>query len=202
MPAPLLAAGISLLPSAFKAIQGIGQRRRANQINPVNPGFQMNSGIIDNARILGERANNYQIPGYSQARTNIQSSYGQAFNQGVQGASSGGDVLDLATKLAYGQGNQLNQLAAQNASGAERAQLQSLQANAAAGAEYQAKNAYERAEYDKKLAEKAALLEGGTQNIYGALTEGATAATDYLNPKKGSGDMDPSMLLKLLTGGI
>jgi hypothetical protein len=199
---PLESLAASLIPSAFKAIQGIGQRKRANAINPINPKYQMNSGVIDNARILGERAGNYQIPGYSQARTNIQANYGQAFNQGVQGASSGGDVLDLATKLAYGQGNQLNQLAAQNAAGAENAQMQSLQANAAAGEEYQAKNAYERDEYNKKLAEKAALMEGGTQNIYGALTEGSTAVTDFLNPKKGSNGLDPAMLMKLLSGGI
>lgn len=201
--ADLLSSGISLIPSVFKAVQGFGQKARARRINPIDPGYTMNAGVIDNARVLGERAGNYQIPGYTQARNNILSGYGQAFSQGVEGASSSGDVLDLATRLSYGQGNKLNQLAIQNAQGAEEAQLRSLQANAAAGNEYQAKNAYEREKYQQQLREKAALLQGGNENIYGALTEGATVATDFLNPKKKGDGEDPSaMLAKLLMGGL
>lgn len=179
-----IGAGVSLIPSIFKGIQGFKQRREANKINPVNPGYQVNNGVIDNARVLKERANNYQIPGYGQALDNINSTYSNAYNQGIQGASSGGDVLDLATKLAYGQTKQTTALDVQNAQGAENAKLQALQANALAGEEYQAKNAYDRAQYDAKLREKAALLQGGTENLYGALDTGATIAGAYLNPKK------------------
>jgi hypothetical protein len=179
-----IGAGISLIPSIWKGIQGIGQRKAANKINPINPGYEMNRGVIDNARILQERSNNYLMPGYGQAMDNISGTYSNAYNQGVQGASSGGDVLDLAAKLAYGQGQQTNALATLNAQGAEGAKLQSLQANTLAGEEYQAKNAYDRAQYDAKLREKAALLEGGSQNLYGALDIGSSVAGAYLNPKK------------------
>lgn len=179
-----IGAGISLIPSIWKGIQGIGQRRKAEKINPVNPGYEMNRGVIDNARVLQQRSDNYLMPGYGQALDNISGTYSNAYNQGVQGASSGGDVLDLAAKLAYGQGQQNNALAVQNAQGADNAQLQSLQANALAGQEYQNKNAYDRAQYEAKLREKAALLEGGSQNLYGALDTGASVAGAYLNPKK------------------
>lgn len=179
-----IGAGISLLPTAFKAIQGIGQRRRANRINPADPGYAVNNQVIDNARILSERAGNYQMPGYNQAKNNISSTYGNMFNQGSQGATTGADVLDLATKLAYGQGQQLNTLATQNAAGAENAQLQALQANASAGEEYQAKNAYDRDVYQQKLREKAALMQAGTENIYGAADTGASVGAAYLNSRK------------------
>lgn len=183
MASPLLSAGVSLIPSLFKAISGIGQTRRANKINPVNPGYTVNSGVIDNATTLARRAGNYNMPGYGTAVNNIGSSTATAFNRGVEGASSGGDVLDLATKLAYGQQQNLNNLAVQNAQGADQALLQSLNANAAAGQEYVNKNAYDRDMYQQQLREKAALTQSGNENIYGALDQGATIGASLLNPK-------------------
>lgn len=184
MPLPLVAAaGASLLPSAFKAISGIFQKNKANKINPVNPGYQINNAVVDNARILGERYNNYEMPGYGQALSNIYQSGANAFAQGSQGAGSGGDILDLATKIAYGQNNAINQLGAQNAAGREQALGQSLQANAAAGQEYQNRNAYDRDMYQQQLREKAALTQAANQNIYGALDTGAAVASSFLMPK-------------------
>lgn len=184
-----IGAAVGLAPSLYKLISGIGQRRRANRINPIDPGFQVNSGIIDNARVLGERAGNYVMPGYSKAVNNLGSATAGAFDAGVQGASSSGDVLDLATKLAYGQQSQLNNLATQNAIGTDQALLQSLDANAAAGEQYQLKNAYEREKYQAQLREKAALLDASNQNTYGAIDTAATIGTTLLNPRK---TIDPS----------
>lgn len=179
------AAGIvtGLVPSIFKAISGFGQLRRANKIQPNDPGFQVNTGVIDNARVLSQRAGNYSMPGYNNAVNQIGTATAGAFNQGVQGASSGGDVLDLATKLAYGQSQQLNNIATQNAQGADQALLQSLNANAQAGQEYQNKNAYDRDIYQQQLREKAALTQAGNQNLYGALDSAATVGTTLLNPR-------------------
>lgn len=175
--------GIGLIPSLFKAFTGARQLRQANQINPSDPGFQMNAGILDNARILGDRAGNYLMPGYQQTLNNINTSTGQAFSQGIQGASSGGDVLDLATKLAYGQTQRLNQLATQNAIGADNALLQSLEANALAGQEYQNKNTYDRDIYQQQLRERAALRQAGNENLYGAIDTAATVGTKILAPR-------------------
>lgn len=184
MALPLLGAAVGLAPSIYKLISGIGQKRAANRINPTNPGFTMNSGVIDNARVLGERAGNYSMPGYSSAVGNIGASTAGAFDSGVQGASSSGDVLDLATKLAYGQQQSLNNLATQNAMGADQALMQSLDANAAAGDQYQQKNAYDRDQYDRQLREKAALTQAANQNIYGGIDTAATIGTSLINPRK------------------
>lgn len=183
---PLLAAGISLIPSIYKGIAGMKQARDAKRINPINPNYQMNQQVIDNARILGDRYGNYQMPGYGQAVNNINTGEASALAAGTQAASSGGDVLDLITKLNYNKGQNLNSLATQSAQGKEQALREYLQANAAAGEEYQAMNAYQRAEYDKKIREKAALLQQGNENIYGAINDAATAGTNFFNPKTDS----------------
>lgn len=203
--------GVGLLPSLYKAVSGIGQVRRGKKMNPTDPGYTLNSGVIDNARVLSERSGNYTMPGYSGAVGNIGAATAGAFDAGVQGASSGGDVLDLATKLAYGQQQQLNTLATQNAEGADQALLQSLDANAAAGQEYQNKNAYDRDLYQQKLREKAALIQGGNENVYGAIDQAAAIGTSLLNPRKtvSTGQqLTPQQLqaqqayLKMLSGGV
>lgn len=178
----LIGAGISLIPSLYKGIASIFQKNKANKIKPKNPGYAMNQGVINNARVLGERAGNYQMNGYGQAVENIQGNASTAFSNGIEGASSSGDVLDLATKIAYGSGKRLNDLAVQNAQGAEQAQLQALQANAQAGQEYVNKNAYDREMYQQQLREKAALTQGSNENAYGALDAGANVVNSILNP--------------------
>lgn len=177
----LLALGAALLPSLYKAVAGGRQVRQGKQMNPVNPGFARNEGIIDNARILGERANNYQMQGYGQAVNNLDTGFQSSLAAGTQASSSGGDVLDLITKLNYNRGQNMNQLATQNAQGADQALMQSLNANAQAGQEYQDQNAYARDEYQRKLREKAALIQGGNQNVFGAVNDFSTAGTNLLN---------------------
>lgn len=180
----LVGGAISLIPAAFKFFNGISQRKQANKINPINPGYQMNNQVIDNARILGNNYTNYQMPGYNQALNNLNTGYGSALAQGTQGASSGGDVLDLASKLAYGQGQNLNSLAAQSAQGKQNALNQYLSANAMAGQEYVNKNAYDRDQYDAQLRRKAALEQGGATNEYGALDQTSNAIGKLLTPIK------------------
>lgn len=185
MPLSIAAAGASLLPSLFGFGRGRRQRREARRLRAAaqDPGYQMNQGVIDNARILQERASNYTMPGYRQALANINQSYAGAFNRGIQGATSSGDVLDLASRMAYGQGQAVNDLALQNTMGAEQAQLQSLNANAQAGQEYQAANAYQRGLYQQQLAEAAALYNAGEQNIGNALQDVSSVGSAMLmNP--------------------
>jgi len=176
-------AAVGLAPSVFKLFSGASQKRKANAIKPVDPGYTMNQGVIDNASVLGRRATNYTMPGYNQAASQLGASAAGAFSNGVQGASSSGDVLDLATKIAYGQGQQLNQLNMQNAQGADQALLQSTQANAMAGQEYQNKNAYDRDRYQQQLREKAALTQSANENVYGAIDQAAQVGTSLIAPK-------------------
>jgi len=185
---PVIGAVASLAPSIFKAISGISQRRKGNKMNPIDPGYQMNQGVLQNRDILQNNYGNYEMPGYSRASGKIGSAYGSAFNNGVNGASSSGDVLDLATKLAYGQSQAIGDLETENAMGKERARGQFLNANAMAGEEAVKKNEYDRMLYQQKLREKAALTQSGTENIYGAMDQGASVAGAYLNPKKSVSD--------------
>lgn len=182
----------------YKAVKGIGQSNQANAIKPINPGFQMNQGVIDNAKTLSDYYGNYQLPGYSKMLDNINNNYASSFAGGVQGATSGGDVLDLASKMAFGKNTALNQLGVQNAHGKQGALGDYLTANAAAGQQYQDQNAYERDQYDKQVRAKAALTQAGAQNTYGAVDQLAGTAGKMLtgmgetpSTKTTDGSLDP-----------
>lgn len=173
-------AAISAAPAIYKGITGIGQSNKANAMKPVNPGYQVNQGVINNAKTLSDQYGNYKLPGYSQMYDNITRNYGDAFTKGLNGASSSGDVLDLATRMAYGKNNAFNQLGAENANGKQGMLGSYLDANAAAGREYQGANEYDRDQYDRQLREKAALTQAGATNTYGALDQVAGAASKYV----------------------
>lgn len=194
---PLFGAAAAVIPSIFGAIEGIGQKRRAKKLreNAKSPGYELNSGIMQNRDTLANRYTNYEMPGYNQALNNIGSSSATAFNSGVQGASSSGDVLDLATKIAYGTGQQQRQLEVQNAQGKEVALQDYLGANVAAGQQRQDSNAYDRQLYQQQLAEAAALYGAGDQNIGNAINSASSIGTSYLmNPSMATngqyGDLD------------
>lgn len=176
-----LGIAASVLPAAFKMFKGIKQTNEANNINPVDPGFQMNNAVIDNARMVADRYGNYQMPGYGDAIDNVNAGFTQAFDSGSQGASSGGDVLDLATKLDYGRGRNLNQIAIQNAVGKDQMFGQVMDANAAAGNEIVQKNAYDRDQFQRELERKAALTQAGAMNTFSGGDQIAGVAGAALN---------------------
>lgn len=183
----LIGAGISLLPAIFKGVSSIFQKNKANKINPVNPNYQMNQGVISNAESLRNRVGNYIMPNYNKSMQDIEGAATTGFNNGLQGASSSGDVLDLASKIAYGQASATNDLNARNAQGRENAYLQSLEGNAAEGREYQAKNAYDRENYMQQLREKAGLTQASNENAYGAINTAAGVASNLLMQPKNQG---------------
>lgn len=190
MPFPLIAAGAAAaIPSIFGAIRGIGQRRQAKRIraSAVDPNYEMNAGVLQNKDILENRYNNYQLPGYSQQMNRIGTNAATAYNNSVQGASSSGDILDAATKIAYGTGQQQNQLMLQSAQGKDAALGGFLNANVAAGQERQDANAYQHQKYMQKLQEAAALYGASDQNLNNAATGigsiGGSLIMDQLRPK-------------------
>lgn len=185
MPIPLaVAAGAALLPSVYKLIAGGKQVKDAKNMKPVNPGYQMNTQVIDNARVLGDRYSNYTMPGMTQAQNQIGTNFATGLATGTQGATSAGDVLDLAARLSYGANQANNTLMTQNASGKDQALLQSLSANAQAGQQYQNKNLFDIEEYQRQLREKAALLQAGNVNQFGAANDVSRLGTSLLNPKQ------------------
>lgn len=182
MAAPLIAAGIAAIPSIFSGIRSIGQRRQAKRIraNAVDPGYEMNSGIMQNADTLRNRYLNYSIPGLSQQFNRLGTNAASAMDAGLQGATSGADVLDLATKIAYGTGQQQNQLMLQNAQGRDAAMGAYLDANALAGQERQNVNAYARDRFQQQLNEAASLYGASDQNLYNTLTGMSSLGTTLL----------------------
>jgi len=183
----IIGAGVGtiagLAPSVFKFFSGANQTKLAKQINPYNPGYQMNNQVIDNARILRDRYYNYNLPGQTAAENNINNTYQNAFVQGSQGASSGQDVADLAAKLAYGKSATQGQLQAQEEQGKDSALGQYIQGNAAAGQEFRNKNQYELQKYYMDLARKDSLNTAGATNEYNALDTGASVLSSLFLPK-------------------
>ncbi len=140
----------------------------ANWMKLNDPGYEVNKEVVDNARIAGDNYANYRLPGYQQLITSLDRNFNDSFSHAQQGASSSGDVLDAANKLQLGKDQQLEKVAAQNAQGKQSALMQYLAAKAAAGAEMQDKNTYDRSEYEKKLQLKNQLYNNATLNQYGA----------------------------------
>lgn len=164
----LIGAGVGLGLGGIKYLLGNAQRKAANAIHPFNPGYQMNQEVLDNARILGDRYGNYQLPGYNNLLDNLKGSYNQTVENATKGASSSADVLDAVNKAHATMGQQQQQLATENAQGKENALMQYLQAKAAAGEEMQNKNEYDRNEYEKQMNLKYGLQNNATANQYGA----------------------------------
>lgn len=184
-------AGIAAAGSIYSIGSGISQIRRARRLreSAVDPGYEVNQALIDNARIMQERYGNYTLPGYESMRANVNQAGAQAFDRGVQGASSSADVLELASRIAYGQQQGMNEIEMLNAAGRDQALMQSLDANVAAGQEYQRRNQYEIDQYRQQLAEAGALQQAGAMNtaqgVGGLATIGSSLAMNEAARRQG-----------------
>lgn len=176
-------AVLGALPGVVKFFTGSAQRRKANRINPVDPGFQANTGILDNKRVLNEMYNNYTLPG----KAAIQSQLGANFAGGVasaeQASGSSGDALDAITKLNYGNTQAINALGTQEAEMKAGLLPQVFDANAAAGNELVRQNQFDEDRYQAQLREKAALTQAGATNQFSAADQLATLGGSLLNYK-------------------
>lgn len=101
---------------AYKAIKGGKQSSDAQKLakqnifTPEEMPYEVGLGTQ-----LAQR--NYQngMPGAANAVNNINRNAASSFYRGSQGATSGGDVLDLATRIGQGTNAATNQLASQEA---------------------------------------------------------------------------------------
>lgn len=171
--AALVAGGASLLGNAFSFFQGSKQRDLARIMQGADPGYQGNPALQENADILQRRFGNYRLPGYSQAMDNIGQGAQAGYRSVMQGATSSSDILDGATRIAYGSQSAANQLAAQQAQGQDQALMQYLSANQMAGQEIANANAWQREQYLRNVTNQANLANAGLANqgnaIQGAL---------------------------------
>lgn len=159
-------AGLAL--GGVKYLLGSAQRKQAKSIHPYDPGYQGNPDVIDNARVQGDVYNNYQLPGYQQMLANLTNAGAVSQTNAQRGATSSADVISAANTGNQIQAQQLGGLAVQNAQGKQSALSQYLAAKAAAGAEQENQNVYEREMYNQQLQLKNQLNNNATANQYGA----------------------------------
>lgn len=154
------------------------QQKMANAINPIDPG--VNTALQDNASLLEDRYTNYTMPGFSRARGDIGLGAATALSSVQRGATSSNDILDAATRIAYGSNQAMNDLYTQNAQGQDAAMMDYLNANAAAGAD---KIAWERQRYLQDMQRKAELTNASIINKHNAINQGlagiSSAATTF-----------------------
>lgn len=175
----ILTAGLG----AYKVIDGANQKAQANRLaqnNILQP--EQIPGQVKQATQLA--AQNYYngMPGQQNALNNIQRNAGNAMFQGSRGASSGGDILDLASKINVGENAATNDLSAKAAE--YRAQAAGAYENALNNAGGYQDKLYKNNVLDPYLrtANTAASLYGaGAQNQFSGLDTIGTAALGYAN---------------------
>jgi hypothetical protein len=192
-----LGGALSIGGLIYKGIAARNQLKKANALRPIDPGFKENSGIIDNQRILNERFNNYVLPGKQNAINNINLNGQQAYQTAESGATSGGDLIDAATKISYGTNNAIGNLAVQEAQAKDNLLPQVLNANAMAGNELVKRNEFDNGRYQDMLNDKNALTQAGNINAFSLVDDVGTLGGSLLNYKttpwsRNKGNVTPS----------
>lgn len=175
----LISGGLGI----YKTIQGANQKADAKKLAASNVFTPMQMpGQVKQATNLA--AQNYYngMPGTAAAQNLISNNGANAFYNGSQGASSGGDLLDLAAKINQGQNVATNNLSLQAAN---------YKANALGGYEnalnnegdWQAKlyNNNVLQPYLRTANTAASMYGAGAQNEFSGLDQIGTAALGYAN---------------------
>lgn len=162
--AAVVVGGISLGSAAFSASKGKQQMDRARIMESQNPGYQGNPNLEENVNLLRNRFTNYRLPGYSRAVNNIDRAGEMAYRSVLQGASSSSDIIDGATRIAYGSQSAINNLNMQQAQGENQALIQYVTANAQAGQELANANAWQREQFLRNEQNRANLMNSGMAN--------------------------------------
>lgn len=106
----------------YKAINGANQSAKANRLaegNIFTP--EELPSEVQLGTDLAQRNYTNGMPGYGNAVNDINRSSASQFYRGSQGATSGGDILDLATRIGQGTNAATGQLNAQQAQYKENA---------------------------------------------------------------------------------
>jgi hypothetical protein len=198
-----LAAGaiISGGLGVYKAIDGANQKADAKRLATNNKFIpETMPGQVKLATNLA--AQNYYngMPGQAQAAAAINSNGANQFYNGSQAASSGGDLLDLASKINVGQNAATNDLSTRSAE---------YKANALGGYQSALNN---EGRYQDKLYENnvlqpylrtanaaSAMYGAGAQNEFSGLDQIGTAGLGYVNGLAQQNDAKPDAVAKATT---
>jgi hypothetical protein len=179
------AAAGSLILGGVKAISGANQTAKANRLakqnvfTPEQMPYEVGLGTD-----LAARNYTNGMPGYGNAVNNINRNAASQFYRGSQGASSGGDLLDLATRIGQGSNAATNALNAQQADYHTNA-LGGYEAALANQANWQGKlyNNNVLQPYLRTANLAASMYGSGQQNMYSGLDDiastGVGLATAY-----------------------
>lgn len=175
----LVSTGLSVAGNLFQYSNAQRQLKQAEIMAESDPGYRGNPALDANAGMASNRFTNYTLPGYSSAMDNINRNAEAGYRSVIQGAGSSSDILDAATRLAYGSSVATNQLNEKYAEGENQAFREYLTANQLAGQEIANANAWDREQYLRNKADVANLTNTGLINknnaIQGAIGSIGTA---------------------------
>lgn len=185
-PAALMGAAIpGLLTGGFKAISGMNQVREGKRLasQNVRPTYRRPGEVIT-AEAIAERNYLNGMPGADIARSGINLNAAAAYGAAERGASSGGDLLDAATKIGLNTNQSMGQLAAQEAQykiTSGNAYNDALMKSAA----YTDKEfSYNQDDpFQQKAAAASALINSGNKNIFSGLDDVAGMASSVIGSK-------------------
>ena len=201
----LITGGLALGSTLGKFLTGRAQRRRADRLRNSlsDPGILRNYGLERASEILGNNYSKYNLPGLTSMLDNIRSNQAAAVSQGVNAATSSGDVLDLVTRAQDVTNNATQNVLLQNAQGKQDALNSWLNSLNAVGQDQVRVNQLENARYQQGLAEAAALEGAGIQNQSNSLNEAISGINalyntnfvgrDYVNQQTGKIETLPSL---------
>lgn len=175
IPIAALAAIPGLISAGYKTIAGIGQTKRGKEMAAANIFQKYNRPAeVDTAlRLAEEKYRNGAMPGAELMQNRIGTSAAGAFDASMQGASSGGDVLDAASKINYNTNTAMNDLALNEAQYRDRAlagytdQLNNSARYADKEFQYNIADPYART-----AAAASALIGAGNMNTFTGIDEG------------------------------
>lgn len=175
--AGLVTAGLG----AYKAINGANQTAKANRLaasnifTPEEMPYQVGLGTQ-----LAQRNYTNGMPGTQDALNNINRNAASTFYKGQNAATSGGDILDLATRIGMGTNQATNQLAQQGAQYKANA-LGEYQGALGNEAQWQSKlyNNNTLQPYMRTANLAASMYGAGQQNLYSGLDDIASTATGF-----------------------
>lgn len=194
IPLALLSAIPGLLSGGYKAIAGAKQVRNGKAMAAGNifqkyhrPG-EANLAL----KLAEEKYRNGRLPGAGLLENQIDGNASAAMAASTQGASSGADVLDAASKINNNSNNAMNQLAMQSAAYKDQAlagytqQLQNQAGYADKEFQYNVAQPYERT-----AAAASALIGAGNTNVFSGVDEGMGTLTDAM--RMGIPEIDSNM---------
>jgi len=184
------AAVVSAGLGAYKAIKGANQAADAKRMakNNIFTPEEMPAEVQLGTDLAARNYTN-GMPGDANARNDINRNAASQFYRGSQGATSGGDILDLATRIGQGSNAATNQLNAQEAQYKESALGQyegALQNQAGWRGKLYNNNTLQPYLRTANLA--ASMYGAGQQNLYSGLDDIGSAAIGYA---KGAATSNP-----------